>query len=163
MHTTNVLAAWALEAHDALAAAAAELGLDQRQLAALTLVAEYDGCSIDWLRRRVGLSHPGTVRLVDRLEAAGLVRRTRDGREVALSATAQARRLRDRWHAAREAVVADLLAGLDPEQRASLAATLAAAIERRPRTRPQADALCRTCDWPACGDDCPVDRSVGAA
>jgi hypothetical protein len=28
------------------------------------------------------------------------------------------------------------------------------------RPRADADQACRTCDWPACGDDCPVDRSV---
>ena len=163
MHITNVLAAWALDAHDALAAAAGDLGLDQRQLAALTLVGEYEGCSIDWLRRRVGLSHPGAVRLVDRLERDRFVRRSRaGGREVGLSLTPQAQRVLERWHAAREAAIEGLLAGLDPGQRAALAETLAVAIARRHRSRPQADALCRTCDWPACGDDCPVDRSVAA-
>ena len=43
---------------------------------------------------------------------------------------------------------------------ANLADGMAAALERRQRTRPEGDATCRTCTWAACGTDCPVDRSV---
>jgi DNA-binding MarR family transcriptional regulator len=46
--------------------------------------------SIDALRSGVGLSHPGAVRLVDRLAARGLVARRAsadDGRRVALHLT----------------------------------------------------------------------------
>ena len=73
MHTGNVVAAWILAGHDRLRAAVAEVGLEPRDLAALTLVAEHDGCSADWLRGRVELTQSGTVRLVDRLARRGLV------------------------------------------------------------------------------------------
>lgn len=42
-------------------------GLGLRDVAALTLVASHEGCSVDWLRSRIGLTQSGTVRLVDRL------------------------------------------------------------------------------------------------
>ena len=51
----------------------AALGLEARDLSALTLVAAYDGCQLDWLRQRIDLTQSGTVRLVDRLAGRGLV------------------------------------------------------------------------------------------
>ncbi|GAA0907401.1 hypothetical protein [Virgisporangium aurantiacum] len=58
-------------------------GLDQRELSALTLIGEHEGCSVEWLHGRVDLSQSGTVRLVDR----HLVRRERStGRGVPLRA-----------------------------------------------------------------------------
>jgi hypothetical protein len=50
--------------------------------------------------------------------------------------------------------------GLTPEEVQVLTRLLARAIEGTDRARAEADAACGTCDWPACGDDCPVDRSV---
>src|SRR5882724_4448772 len=40
--------------------------------AALNVIGFYEGCSNSALSRALGLSHPATVRLVDKLEAAGL-------------------------------------------------------------------------------------------
>src|ERR671930_2203399 len=103
---TNVVSAWVLEAHDELERAArAGAGLDPRELAALTLIASHQGCSVEWLRGRVGLTQSGTVRLVDRLESERLVSRTRAGRGVALAVTrAGAARLAS-WNTARARVV----------------------------------------------------------
>jgi DNA-binding MarR family transcriptional regulator len=164
MHIDNVVSAWVVGAYDALVGAAAEVGLDPRALAALTLVATHGGCSGEWLRRRVGLTQSGTVRLVDRLEAEGLVRRARaGGRGIALTVTPDAEELLARWHAARGRVVDELLAGCSAQQRSALAGALATSLEHHPRERAEADSACRTCDWPACGETCPVDRSVPAA
>src|SRR4051794_41929024 len=53
-----------------------------------------DSPSIDLLRQVLGLTPSGAVRLVDRLAADGLVRRTPgpDGRQVAVVLTARGRR-----------------------------------------------------------------------
>src|SRR3954451_16024545 len=72
MHTANVVVAWINAVQDRLRAQMRELGAEGRDLAALTLVAAYDGCSQDWLRPRIELTQSGTVRLVDRLAARGL-------------------------------------------------------------------------------------------
>jgi DNA-binding MarR family transcriptional regulator len=163
MHTSNVVSAWVLEAGAALAGAAGAAGLDERRLAALTLVATHDGCSIDWLRRRIALTHSGAVRLVDRLADGGLLERTPvQGRSVALTLTPAGAGALARWRDERERALGPLLSALAPDERETLAGLLAAALERRGRGRPDADTLCRTCDWPACGADCPVDRSVAA-
>jgi DNA-binding MarR family transcriptional regulator len=157
----NVVSAWIVEAHDSLAHAAQdEAGLDPRELAALTLIASHEGCSVEWLRGRVGLTQSGTVRLLDRLESAQLVRRSRAGRGVALALTGLGSSRLGRWRAARVRVVDRLLADLGDGDGDAIVASLAAALERRRRERPQADVACRTCDWPACGERCPVDRSV---
>src|SRR5918997_4437218 len=112
MHPSNVLTAWVLSAHDALVSASRQARLEPRDLAALTLIAEYDGRSIDWLRGRVGLTQSATVRLVDRLQGEALVRRARaDGRTIALSVTPEGRARLESWHAARQRALDDSLVG----------------------------------------------------
>jgi DNA-binding MarR family transcriptional regulator len=161
MHESNVIAAWALAVHDGLDAAARASGLAARDLAALTLVREHDGCSVDWLHPRVGLTQSGTVRLVDRLVEQGMLERGAPlGRTTPLHATPAAETLLDSWQVARDDVVAGATTGLSAAERADLAAAMATTLEAQQRSRPQADATCRTCTWSSCGEDCPVDRSV---
>ena len=54
--------------------------------AAVIFIGYTPGISVEALRQVLSLSHPGTVRLVDRLAEDGLVerRKTKDGRAVAL-------------------------------------------------------------------------------
>jgi len=73
-----------------------------------------DGASIDALRRVLGLSHSGGVRIVKRLEAEGLVAREpdpADGRAVRLHLTGAGEREARRLLAARQAALTPLLAG----------------------------------------------------
>jgi DNA-binding MarR family transcriptional regulator len=161
MHMENVVTAWAMSLHDELATVAAELGSGVRDIAALTLVASHPDVPVDWLRARIGLSQPGTVRLLDRLSQAGLVRRAaREGRSVHLAVTPAGRELLERWTRQRDQAVQRLVAGLTAGQTGELTELLAAALSTPGRPRAEADQTCRTCDWPACGDNCPVDRSV---
>src|SRR5215213_7059894 len=98
MHTGNVVVAWIISAQDRLQDAMGQVGLDPRELAALTLVASHDGCSMDWLRERVGLTQSGTVRLVDRLTTRQLLRRgASTGRGVPLHLTVPGEQCLDRW------------------------------------------------------------------
>jgi DNA-binding MarR family transcriptional regulator len=161
MHTANLVVAFALAVQDRMDAALRLVGLDSRELAALTLVGAEDGGTVDWLCGRIGLTHSGTVRLVDRLAARGLLARgPASGRRVPLHLTDEGRTRLDSWGASRDRVAEDLLAPVPEDQRAALVAALATALEAAPRVRPEADATCRACTWPACGQDCPVDRSV---
>jgi DNA-binding MarR family transcriptional regulator len=161
MHIGNVVAAWATAVHDRLAVTTAELGLESRDLGALTLIAEHDGCSGDWLRTRVHLTQSGTVRLVDRLVARDLLRRGRStGRGVPLHVTEQGAALLAAWARRRDEVVDDLLAAVPVAHRREVVEGMAAALLGGDRRRAEADATCRRCTWVACGHDCPVDRSV---
>jgi DNA-binding MarR family transcriptional regulator len=161
MHTGNVVVAWAFMVQDRLREEMRRLGLEQRDLAALTLVAAYEDCSQDWLRARIELTQSGTVRLIDRLAARGLLERGRSsGRGVPLRLTAAGSALLGRWSQARDQAVASVLEVLPEPVRGSMVQGMTDALRARPRLRAEADATCRACTWPACSADCPVDRSV---
>ena len=109
------------------------------------------GGSIDALRRLLGITHSGTVRLVDRLAEAGLVERRvgPDARAVSLHLTPPGRRTARRVLAAREAALEQVLAPLSPAQRAQLQSLLAPMIEGIADAR-----ICRKCDTSRCAS-CP--------
>ena len=161
MHTGNIVVAWINAVQDRLRAEMRALGVEPRDLAALTLVAAYDGCSQDWLRPRVELTQSGTVRLVDRLAARGLLARgASTGRGVPLHLAAAGADLLRTWAARRDEAIEAMLGALPPPIRAGLVEGIGHALRSQPRERSHADAACRVCTWPACGSDCPVDRSV---
>jgi MarR family transcriptional repressor of emrRAB len=159
----NVVGALALAIADRVQEAAARAGghgaSGPAALAALNGPAA--GASIDVLRRIVGLTHSGAVRLVDRLAADGLVERRlgADQRSVALWLTPNGRRTARRVLAQREAAVEAALAGLPAGERAALvraAERVLAGIADRPGDELR---VCRLCDTDACGRPrgrCPV-------
>ena len=156
----NVLGALSLvvadQMSDAVAAAADQSLTAAAALSALEHFA--DGCSIDRLRRILGLTSSGTVRLVDRLVAAGEVRRREgpDGRTTSVGFTAAGRRAARRVTAARAAVLEDALADLSPAERADLERLAARVLEGVVRRKLAREAestrwICRLCDMDACG------------
>jgi DNA-binding MarR family transcriptional regulator len=164
MHTSNVVVAWVFMVQDRLREEMRRLGLEQRDLATLTLVAAYEDCSQDWLRARIELTQSGTARLIDRLAGRGLLERGRSsGRVVPLHLTAAGSTLLDQWSQARDQAIASVLDVLPEQIRASMVQGMTHALLARPRLRVEADATCRACTWPACSTDCPVDRSVAPA
>jgi len=161
MHTGNVVVAWMNAVQDRLRAEMRQLGVESRDLAALTLVAAYPGSSQDWLRPRIELTQSGTVRLVDRLAGRGLLTRgVSTGRGVPLRLSPAGESLLRSWAARRDAAIEAMLATLPEGTRGDLLDGMAQALRGQPRERAHADAACRVCTWPACGSDCPVDRSV---
>jgi MarR family transcriptional repressor of emrRAB len=153
-HTfTNAFGALSLAVGDRMQEAmAAVAGHGASGPAALVaLDGEAGGGSIDALRRILGITHSGTVRLVDRLATAGLVERRvgPDARAVALHLTPQGRRLARRVLAAREAALEQVLAPLSTAQRGQIEPLLAAMIDALQDRR-----ICRTCDTGRCAS-CP--------
>src|SRR3954471_14913204 len=121
MHIGNVVAAWTTAVQDELRMGTRAVGLEPRDLSALTLVAAYDGCLLDWLRQRVGLTQSGTVRLVDRLAGRGLlVRGPSTGRGVPLHLTAAGADLLGQWGQARDRIIEGLMGALPEQHRAAL-------------------------------------------
>ncbi len=165
MRDANLLGALALAVSDAVTnaaeAAAPEPG---PAAAALMLVGHVPGMSIDDLKTGVGLSHPGAVRLVDRLQARGLIERrssTDDGRRVALHLTLAGKAVAESISAVRLAAVTRALDALPDAERSAFvrtAETLLAALVSGP-----ADALriCRLCDEAIC-TRCPVEMCLGS-
>lgn len=154
----NMLGAFVLAVGDRLRRETEEeIGHSGASAGALIMVAQFPDRTIEFLRQAIGLSHPATVRVVDRLVEGGLVRRrpTRQGPAVALRATAAGRRQARRILEIRQRVIADSLPELSRKDSDALVAILERALAHvsgSPGTT-----HCRLCDMQRCPrSDCPV-------
>ena len=160
-HDGNLLGALGLALADRLGEAAERAGGPSAATALVALYGTRAGATIDGLARVTGLSHSGAVRLVDRLEADGLVDRRRgaDQRSVALYLTPAGRRSVRRILAERQSAMHSLVALLTGDQRATMI-DLAHRLLDQLASGPGAEArVCRLCDLDACGRSrgrCPV-------
>jgi DNA-binding MarR family transcriptional regulator len=150
----NLVSAFALAAGERIRTATeAALAHGASAPAALVALESFAaGETIDGLRRVLGLTHSGTVRVVDRLVAAGLVERRMgpDARSVALSLTPAGRRTARRVMVAREAAAEEPLAALSPAERARLGDLLARVLVEVVGAPDAARHACRLCDVEAC-------------
>jgi MarR family transcriptional regulator, negative regulator of the multidrug operon emrRAB len=159
----NLLGAHALVVADRMREAA---GMELSSAAVLTALETFaGGASIDALRRVLGLSHSGGVRIVKRLEAEGLVAREpdpADRRAVRLHLTGDGRREARRLLAARQAALTPLLAGLGERESAALERLLERLLARATGSGEDANRICRLCDPEICGhpDRCPVTQAI---
>lgn len=125
--------------------------------AALVVIGYGTGPSNDTLRRILGLSHPGAVRLVDRLVADGLVERREgeDRRAVALYLTKRGQARREGLLQGRLAAIRPLLAALSEPEQETLAALLHKMLSSLDTTDMDRRRLCRLCDDRVC-TNCPI-------
>ena len=125
--------------------------------AALVVIGYGLGPSNDQLRRILGLSHPGSVRLVDRLVADGLAERRegRDKRAIALYLTERGAGHREELLKGRLAAIKPLLMSLTESEQEVLAALLHKMLSAMETTDLQRCTLCRLCDDRVC-TDCPI-------
>jgi MarR family transcriptional regulator, negative regulator of the multidrug operon emrRAB len=152
--TGNLLGALALTLADQI-----DMGSDAAALITLRNYAE--GEPLDLLRRALALSHPGVVRLADRLERRGHVERRRserDGRAVALRLTPAGRRAADEAQAARADAVDTALAVLGTDERRALDGMLERMLAAHTTDSTASLVICRLCDPDVCGHpaSCPV-------
>jgi MarR family transcriptional repressor of emrRAB len=160
----NLLGAVAVGVHDAMAdAIAGAAGLDPASSTALVALLDFTPAgTVRRLSQVVGLTHSGTVRLVDRLATAGFVRRRAggDARSRTISLTPAGRRIALKARRARQQALDRTVACLSADERDSLteltaalvAGLTAARLEQRSAGQPPAGgALCRLCDFTACG------------
>lgn len=157
--TANLLGALALALADRVQEVAADVARHGASgpAALVALDGHAAGASIDGLRRVLGLTHSGTVRLVDRVAAGGLLERRTgaDARAVSLHLTPAGRRLARRIAAAREGVLAGVLTELSPSRRTMLNSLLTDMFAGLHTTPEDVARVCRLCDAAACGT-CPV-------
>lgn len=161
--TANLLGALSLVIADRTADAMAEAGgRPESAAAALSALLHFlDRPSVDRLRQVLGLTSSGTVRLLDRLEDAGYVRRGpgADGRSASISLTEAGQAAAQRVAVARAGVLDGALDVLSPAERAAfdqLAGKVLAGLIRGPGATRW---ICRLCDTPACrgvAGGCPV-------
>jgi MarR family transcriptional regulator, negative regulator of the multidrug operon emrRAB len=162
---TNLLAAFALAAtDDMLARIEASSSMIGGAAAALTTILAFPGGSLDTLRKILRLTPSGAGRLVDRLAAAGLVKRRAgdsDQRFIALHLTPRGRGLAKRVLAARRAALRRPLAVLTAQERALLEPMLDKMLYAMTPDRERCDHICRLCEITACPQGiCPVETAA---
>jgi MarR family transcriptional repressor of emrRAB len=159
----NLLGAAVLALSDDMNAAAARAAGQAGQApAALVELAGHPGLTVDGLRRRLKLTHPAVVRLLDRLDERGLIRRRRggaDARVTSITLTGQGQAIATEITAARGAVLEKALLGMTDDQQQHLEQLLETLLADWPRTLDHSCQICRLCDLSACpADRCPVEQ-----
>jgi MarR family transcriptional regulator, negative regulator of the multidrug operon emrRAB len=163
--TLNMLGALALALADRIATRAeAASSLHDSSASALVVIANHPGEPIDAIRRVLGLTHSGAVRLVDGLEAAGLVERRRsdrDARAIALWATPSGKRTASQIVAARAELLEPVLASISKGDRKTIARFLETALAELTDSRDRALSICRFCAEGTCRPlGCPVEQAA---
>lgn len=172
----NLLGALAQVIADQIAAAAATAvggsgsaaGGSGSAAAALSALHHFlDRPSIDDLRRVLGLTPSGAVRLVDRLAEGGLVARGpgADGRSRTVHLTPAGRDAAARVSAARAEVLGRALRDLSGADRHTLHELLGRVMAAVVRDKDGGAWICRLCDLRACGrdeGDCPTANAAAA-
>jgi DNA-binding MarR family transcriptional regulator len=159
----NLLGALALAVMDRIELGAREvIGRGGETPAALVVIGYGQGMTNDKLRRILGLSHSGTVRLVDRLVSDQLVERRsgKDGREVALHLTARGAATRNELMASRISAVTSLLDVLSPTETKRLETLLHELLARQDTSEMDRFTICRMCDDRVC-TNCPLPTNKG--
>ena len=156
-HANNIIGAWALTIADAIHTATdAETGISGAAAAALVAIAADPEMTIDELRRALDLTHPGAVRLANRLQDLGwLERQPGRGRAVHLHLTSQGHEVQQRLLQARSETIQGLTSDLDPDSLAQLAELISPALTASTTSTDRLRHLCRLCNRQTC-DPCPV-------
>ena len=157
--TTNLLGALALAIADRVdAEMMMELNRSGASASALVFLGYVPGLSVQVLSRVLQLSHPGTVRLIDRLEEDGHVERREceDGRAVALHLTRKGKRLRERLMQRRLDVLEPALDILTKDERRAFGNLLAKVLSSLPENELDKHHICRLCSVGVCSSDCPI-------
>jgi MarR family transcriptional regulator, negative regulator of the multidrug operon emrRAB len=164
----NRLGALALTLSDGIRDATEEAtGMAGGLPAALVSLREWaDGRSVDVLAEATRVSHSRAVRVVDRLEAAGLARRDSDpsdGRRALVWLEPAGRELAERALVARAGVLRSALTGLDAGELRDLERLLGVLLHATTVDVRAAKETCRLCDAHACGHyegACPVTQAA---
>ncbi|MBS1870309.1 MAG: winged helix-turn-helix transcriptional regulator [Actinobacteria bacterium] len=110
-----------------------QLGMRPRWYVALSFINDHDGAPQQALGEALCVDANNLVLLLNELEAAEYAERRRDPldrRRHLVHVTAKGRRALDRAEQAQEAVEAEVLAALDPDERATLRDLLARALDK---------------------------------
>jgi DNA-binding MarR family transcriptional regulator len=163
----NLLGALSLALVDRVSAAVAA-ATDQSDSAAAALSALHfflERPTIDTMRQVLGLTSSGAVRMVDRLEQLGYVKRRPgdDARATFVVLTAAGRRAAERVARARAGELDPALAVLSPSERETLEHLIGRVLAGMIRPPGAVKWTCRLCDTEVCGRDrglCPVANAA---
>jgi MarR family transcriptional regulator, negative regulator of the multidrug operon emrRAB len=156
----NIIGAFALALADDFKGAMQDLADgNESACAALIVIGQESGLSVDRLSKILALSQPGTVRLVDRLADAKLVERKTgtDRRSVALRLTEAGKRQVKSLLVGRRHALLQALRALDDWERSALTAIADKVLRSLGHSEVECDRRCRLCDDNACPDErCPM-------
>lgn len=159
-HLQNLLAASAVAIFDRMSEVTEAItGLNRSDTAALLMVAQWPGGTLQSFAGALGLSQPATVRLVDRLEQAKLIeRRSADsGHALGLYPSSHGRKMAERAIAARDSALELLFSELDKHHVSALKSFAETVLRKATRSATDGDRICRLCCETACPDEkCPV-------
>jgi MarR family transcriptional repressor of emrRAB len=158
----NLLGAAVLNLSDRMtAAAAAAAGVSLSGTAALVTLTEFPGLGGTELAHRIGLSQPAGARMIDQLEARGLVRRQeKTGRAVAVVLTRAGQAAAARSLKARQDVLVGALWAMP--DRSALEPLLEQLLRGLHADVRSGDLMCRLCDRAGCVAReriCPVGQA----
>lgn len=159
----NLLGALAVAIYDGLrAAVAGVLEGGESDGAALLSIGTRPGLPVSELSDILERRHSTTVRVVDRLEGKGLVRRVSspvDARRIELHLTEEGRRRCEELKEARLSFLMARFASFKDEDRRALASLLDQLLSSIARDHGAARHICRFCDHSVCrAEQCPVGR-----
>jgi DNA-binding MarR family transcriptional regulator len=160
-YIVNLFGALGIRVSDVLRGLTQDSDAADSDMAALCSVLAHPDETIDVLARALQLTHSGAVRLTDRLEDAGLLRRIAQGRTVRLRLSAKGESAARAWLEQRHKALANLLKSLSRDERRQLGVLLTKVLDGNPINRDQARQICRNCDESCCAaSGCPVNRAV---
>jgi DNA-binding MarR family transcriptional regulator len=162
--TTNLLGAFLTGLHDNMRRRIEEeSGLPGEGPAALVTIGYNEGCTVEFLRKALGLSHSWTVRIVEKLEKDGLVGKQpgSDRRAVALHLTDAGVRQMHGVVRARRRCLDEVLDVLPMKEQRQLALLLERMLTVMTVDAEEAEAICRLCEVDVCPQQqCPVTLAV---
>lgn len=157
----NLVGALALGIADRVRLAVSEqTPLGGEALAALVVIGHTPGLSIGQLGHVLRLSHPGTVRIVDRLEDAGFLERSpsaHDRRTLALHLTAEGEAERTAILERRQNAIEAVMKRVPTEDLPVLERLAETMLSTMPHDATTALAVCRLCNQHQC-PACPMDK-----
>jgi DNA-binding MarR family transcriptional regulator len=158
----NVLGALALVVNDEMTRVVEASAEHATDAAALTALGQFlDGATLDRVHQVLGVTPSGAVRLVDRLEKNGLVRREPgpDGRSRAVRLTPAGRDRAQTVQDVRAAYLSSLTSGLTDDEVVVLRGLLATVMAGVVAHKDGGAWTCRLCDLTACRrpqGECPA-------
>ena len=158
----NIIGAFALSISDKIQEIAQSESPSNISAAGLTLIGHEPGMTIHDLSLGLGLSHPGTVRLIDRMVAAALVERKpskTDARAVALYLTSLGTLKERKILNMRGNLLQQAISVLTDSERQTMARITKKMLVKILRDEDHALSICRLCDSNAC-EQCPIDAEL---
>lgn len=165
--TANLLGALSLVMTDSIGCELTKLtDVCESDWAALILLEQRPGITVDRLARIVRLSQPGAVRMINRLVEEGRVERSQgiDRRARPLSLTPAGQRMVRAMLLGREKVLSEALDVLSVDERQTLTKLLEKMLAGLVTDELASDTACRLCDEQACPEEsCPLTPGCKAA